>query len=115
MMCYFWGWLTGLTGFKMGDVIASGLFLGGLTGAPYHNAPELVKNLLEVPIDAPTDFWALFNWEALMFLFCFFNQKESRTNRVDSWRSFQAGGKKKKKEKKGRTAFKPPALRPEKR
>lgn len=41
-------------------------------------------------------------------------QKESRTNRVDSWRTFQAGGKKKK-EKKGRTAFKPPALRPEKR
>lgn len=41
--------------------------------------------------------------------------EESRTNRVDSWRSFQAGGKKKKKEKKGRTAFKPPALRPEKR
>ncbi|KAK2570949.1 DnaJ-like protein subfamily C member 8 [Acropora cervicornis] len=39
---------------------------------------------------------------------------ESRTNRVDSWRNFQAGGKKKK-EKKGRTAFKPPALRPEKR
>ncbi|XP_068755320.1 dnaJ homolog subfamily C member 8-like [Montipora capricornis] len=40
--------------------------------------------------------------------------EESRTNRVDSWRNFQAGGKKKK-EKKGRTAFKPPALRPEKR
>ena len=40
----------------MGDVIASYLFLGGLTGAPYHNTPESVKNLLEVPIDAPTDF-----------------------------------------------------------
>lgn len=40
--------------------------------------------------------------------------EESRTNRVDSWRTFQAGGKKKR-EKKGRTAFKPPALRPEKR
>ena len=40
----------------MGDVIASCLFLGGLTGAPYHNTLESVKNLLKVPIDAPTDF-----------------------------------------------------------
>ena len=40
----------------MDDVIASCLVLGGSTVALYHNTPESVKNLLEVPIDAPTDF-----------------------------------------------------------
>lgn len=55
-----------------------------------------------------------FVWLQLFTLTFISLWKESRTNRVDSWRTFQAGGKKKK-EKKGRTAFKPPALRPEKR